>query len=539
MSNLIKKGKCFMSLAIAIVLALGTLSGCGGGSKGESSNGDSSSGVSSKDESKASDKENVFIYSRSATIPGWDPIVNATGQNIILNLMHYETLVTSYTESGEYEGELATDWAVSDDSLTWTFNLRKDVKWHNGDPFTSADVETSFNRLLEDPLCASTLAAIAGLESVEAPDNYTIILHMSQPNATMLSFLDTFFIFSDKLYKEMGNDMFNYTDTIKPIGTGAFICDKYTVGGDAEFVRNDDWWGWQAGTKSNVDRIIYRPITEEATRIAGMQTGELDLIDKVSSEYKETLEAVDGLKVESLSSSEMIYLGFACDRGIFQDVNARKAAFYAIDRELIAQSIAGSGRGASCPVTTNTIGFKEGSVVPAQDLELAKEYLAKSGYNGETLVMLCSNGLFARSKEVYQAIASMLTEAGFVIDLQVMDNATVTSLRNEGKYNLLVTNVIQSNDPQNYLLTRWVGDVHNAGYKNDEMFGLINDALQEMDETKREDLLLKAFDIAWEEVAPHTAIYQTETILAYKDTISGFENHDIRNYFDFSRVVKN
>ncbi len=523
MNNFKKRGKRFLALSVAAVMAAGILGGCG--SKGAET-------------SKEANKENVFIYSRSATIPGWDPIVNATGQNIILNLMHYETLVTSYTESGEIEGELATDWSVSDDGLLWTFHLRKDVKWHNGDSFTSKDVETSFNRLLEDPLCASTKAAIAGLERVEAPDDNTVLLHMSTPNATMLSFLDQFFIFNDKLYKEQGNEMFHYTDTIKPIGTGAFICDKYTVGGDAEFVRNEDWWGWQTGEKSNVDRIIYRPLTEEATRIAGMQTGELDMIDKVSSEYTDTLKAIKGVKVESIPSSEMIYVGFATDRGLFQDINARKAVFHAIDRELIAKSIAGNGKGASGPVTDNTIGFKEGSGVPAQNLELAKEYLAKTNYNKEPLVMLCSNGLFSRSKEVYQATASMLTEAGFVIDLQVMDNATVTALRNEGKYNLVMTNVIQSRDPQNYLLTRWVGDVHNAGYHNDEMFGLINDALKETDEEKREEILTKALDMAWEEAAPHTAVYQTETILAYKETISGFEHHDIRNYFDFSRVIK-
>ena len=79
-------------------------------------------------------------------------------------------------------------------------------------------------------------------------------------------------------------------------------------------------------------------------------------------------------------------------------------------RELLATSIAGGGRGASWPVPSGTLGFKEDSKIPPRDLKLAKEYLAKTNYNGEPLVLIASNGLFARSKEVYEAVASMLTE---------------------------------------------------------------------------------------------------------------------------------
>lgn len=488
------------------------------------------------------EKENVLVFSRSATIAGLDPQLNTTGMNIMLNQLFYENLVTTdYSEDGSFEAELATSWEPSTDGLTWTFKLREGVKFTDGNPFGSDDVAAVFQRIWTNEKAASTKKNWFFVDSWECPDAQTFVLKLNSTvsELVMLSQLKQLSIFSAERYEKYGEDMFLFDDTMKPVGTGAFIPDKWTVGSDVEFVRNTEWWGIDVlGPESNVDRLIYRPLTEEATRIAGIQTGELDWVDNVTVEYKERLEKSEGVVVEQLDSSLFIYMLFAADRGIFQDKNARLAAYYAIDRELLATSIAGGGEGASWPCPSTCVAFNKDAVCEPQDLAKAKEYLAKTSYAGEELVLVASNGLFARSKEIYQAVASMLTEAGFNINLQVLDNASVSTIRNNKEYDLHITNVICGNNPKT-LLDRWVNDIHKGGYVNDEMFDLIRKGYAEADPVKSEKYLFDAMAMAMEEVAPTTGLYRGDALIAYREGVSEFNYCDTQNYFNFSHVQKN
>ena len=98
-----------------------------------------------------------------------------------LNLLFYDTLVNNYTNDGSYVGELATDWKVSADGLMWTFNLRKGVKFHNGEDFDASSVVCTFNRILKDPLCSTLGGTYKAIKSADAADNYTVVLKLSTP----------------------------------------------------------------------------------------------------------------------------------------------------------------------------------------------------------------------------------------------------------------------------------------------------------------------------------------------------------------------
>lgn len=490
------------------------------------------------------DKENVFIFSRSNTYTSFDPTLKYSNIYNIVNQLFYENLITNdYSPDDSYEGELATDWEISEDGLKWTFHLRHDIYYTNGDPFGSDDVAIVFWRIWNiDELSKRKKAFSEYVTDWECPDEYTFVLNLHQtanPDMVLFPMLGNLAIYSAEQYARYGEDMFAFDDNIKPIGTGAFICDKFTVGGDFELVRNHDWWGIGVlGEESNVDRIIFRPISEEGTRIAGVQTGELDWIDNVPMEYQNILGGKNGLIAEQLPSSLFISIMFACDRGLFQDVNARKAAYYAIDRELLALAISGGGEGATWQLpSTCKIGYDFDAVCPEQDLPLAREYLAKTSYNGEPIVMLCSSGLFARSKEVYQAVASMLTEAGFNVDLQILDLATVQTLRAEGKYDLHVVNDVPGSNPRSWLQA-WTQDTHNNGYKNDEMMNLLNTAFSTTDVEKAGELIHKAIEMSIEDCAPSMSLYRGDCLIVYREGISNFQYSDARNYFNFSHVQK-
>lgn len=512
-----------ISIFLLVAILLGLMTGCG------------SSATKEKE-------ENVLVFSRSATIAGLDPMLNQTGMNTMLNQLFYENLVTTdYSEDGSFEPELATSWESSADGLTWTFYLREGVKFTDGNPFGSDDVAAVFNRIFTNEKAASIKKNWDFVDSWDCPDELTFVLHLNTTvsDLVLLSQLKQLSIFSAERFEQYGEDMFLFDENMKPVGTGAWIPDKWTVGSDVEFVRNTEWWGIDVlGPESNVDRLIYRPLTEEATRIAGIQTGELDWVDNVTVEYRERLEKSEGVIVEQLDSSLFIYLLFAADRGIFQDKNARLAAYYAIDRELLATSIAGGGEGASWPCPSTCIGFNEDAVCEPQDLDKAREYLAMTDYKGEELVLVASNGLFARSKEIYQAVASMLTEAGFNINLQVLDNASVATMRNNKEYDLHITNVICGNNPKT-LLDRWITDTHKGGYVNDEMFDLIRKGYSTTDPEESEKYLFDAMQMAMDEVAPTTGLYRGDALIAYREGISEFDYCDSQNYFNFSHVQKN
>jgi ABC-type transport system substrate-binding protein len=137
--------------------------------------------------------------------------------------------------------------------------------------------------------------------------------------------------------------LFDFNETNKPVGTGPWKPDKWTPGQDAEFVRNDDYWDW-GDQKTNVDRLVYRPVIEDTTRVSGIQTGDLDMIDGVPVEQAEMLAAAQGVNVERVMTTSIIHLGFRCADGrLFTDVNARHAVNHAIDRQAIVDSIVGGG----------------------------------------------------------------------------------------------------------------------------------------------------------------------------------------------------
>lgn len=528
--------KKMIAILLLMAMLIGMVAGC---SSEEPTAGPADGGSASKVEEPAKKDENVFVFSRSATINNFDPQVSYTKGIAILLFNHfYENLVSADYETGTYTPELATSWETSEDGLTWTFHLREGVTYTDGNPFGSDDVKAVFDRTFREEKCSAYADCWECVESYECPDEYTFVLKLNKPLTAIMDVLAEMSIWSSERYEQYGEDMFNFDDTMKPVGTGAFIPDKWTVGGDIEFVRNPDWWGIDVlGKESNVDRFIYRPLTEEATRIAGIQTGDLDFVTNITPEYVDLLSNTKGVKVDTLTSSQFIYMLFATDRGVFQDENARWAAHYAIDRQLIADSIAGGGKAANWLCPDSVAGYDADVPVPPQDMDKAREYLSKSSYNGESIVLLGTNGLFERSKEVYQAVASMLTEAGFVVELQVLDTATVKTMRANKEYDLYITNVILGDTPEVFI-KRWYLDTFKGGYYDEEMWPMIESAMFNASQEESAKYYHDVMEMAIEKCAPVLGLYQCDAIVAYGDDVTDWEYFSGKNYFNFSHVQK-
>lgn len=489
--------KRLLTLVLTFAICLSMLAGC-------------MSGGASTPPPAAGD-EVVFTYARAEDIQNWDPlnnnnIVNGWAYNLIYDFL----VINNY--DGTYSPSLATEWSPSADGLTWTFKLRDDVTFQNGQKLTSDDVKTTFDRVIEDKslLRASNFTSF---ESISCPDDYTVEFHLSSPSGVMLMVLSTFPVCSGEQWREKGTDMFK-----ENIGTGPWKFVSWDPGQQIVFERAESYWG---ECTSNCDRIIYKNITEDTTRVSGLRTGELDFIDSVPADQKELLSG-EGFVMDSTLSMDQLLVGFRCVDSVFADFNVRQALNHAIDRQALVESIMQGGRAASWPVGKGVNGFDESSPVPEYNVELAKEYLEKSGYQGETINLIGPIGNYPRIDEILQAVTSMLMDAGFAVKLEPLEGAAFQQRRQEGKYDVYITGCsMAGGDPGTNITQRWKGDSLNSGYKNEELNALIDRSNEESDPAKRTQYLREAMAFSWENLAPWTTILQMDYNCAYKEGVSG------------------
>jgi len=493
------------------------------------------------DAAPPSDVGGTFIFSGNANMTQWDPLDENRGNTYMLMKLHYDFLVTPGPDYISFAPMLAESWSVSDDGLEWTFNLRPGVYFHNGEYFDSSSVVTTFQRLLDTPTLVHS-GFWGFLESVRAEDQYTAVIRLNTPWGATLAQVSTVPMLPPLMYAEMGADMFIWDDNNRPIGTGPWMADVWLPGQDAEFIRNDNYWGWN-GNMSTFERVIYRPLTEDTARVAGIQTGDLTMSNVLPAEMADMLDDIDGITVQRIMTNAIIHLGFRTseDDGnyrVFNDLRARQAVMHAIDIHGIVNAIAGGGAPSDWPAPPGVIGHDPSRAFEWEyNPDLARELLAQTNYDGQEIVFMVPLGVFARASEISQAITAMLTEVGFNVDMQIMENAAFQQQRAAADYDLYIQRYgFQVGDPDRDITLRWLNDAHMSGYVNPELNALIEASRIETDPAERERILREVFWVQWNTLAPHAALFVQQNNAAHLDGITGirFRPDDL---IDYSRVT--
>lgn len=528
-----KRMKRTLAALLSVVMLISLLAACGTPAA-------NNSGSPSKPGSTAG--ENVFVFAGPNNVTQWDPQNENKTNRYMLDKLTYNTLVNPYGENGSIQAELADSWTVSDDGLTWTFKLHEGVKFHNGEDFNADSVVATLQRLLDNPTLVQA-AFWTVLEGADKVDDHTVNIKLTQPWGALLSQLVDTPMLPAKALAEKGETLFEFSDKNKPVGTGPWVADKWVPGQDAEFVRNEEYWNW-GGDKSNVDRLIYRPVIEDTTRVSGIQAGDLDMIDAVPVEQAQMLKSAGSITVEQVLGTAIVHMGFRTTEAdgkyrVFKDVNARQAVSHAVDRKLLVETIAGGGTASSWPCPDTVNGYDSSrAAVPEYSVQMAKDLLGKTDYAGQTISFIVPTGVFARSKEIAQAVLAMLTEAGFTVNLEIMENAAFQDRRASGDYDLYLQRYpFPTGDPDSVVTQRWYGDAHKSGFVSEELNAAIMAQKTESDPVKRQQLLKDMFAIQWAEMAPHMAVYQQVTTVAYRTGITGLHMR-ADNVFDYSRVSK-
>lgn len=332
----------------------------------------------------------------------------------------YDSLLT-FDQQGNVVGNLAENYNLSADGLTWTFNIRKGVKFHNGDPLTAADVLFSLQRFgSKDSTNPWSPYILKNNESITAPDDYTVIYKAQRPEWPLKVPFAWVRIWPKNYYNQVGQDGFR----ANPVGTGPYKFSKWVPKTSMEFDANTDYWG----PKPQWAHIIETFVPEEATRVAQLERGDVDIIGALSFDRLVELKN-NGMRLQEVglpSLNNLSFPAFWMTRGPASDIRVRQAMSYAVNRQEICDTFyKGFGKpGGWFFWSEQTWGFDPSQwTADPFDPAKAKQLLSDAGYPDKfspQTITLFTNQVQA---DLMQILQGYWQNIGLQTDIQVVDSA--------------------------------------------------------------------------------------------------------------------
>jgi len=319
--------------------------------------------------------EKPLVYAMYADIKDWDPSIASSTEVIMLSNV-YEPLVW-YKSNGSkqmFTPGLATSWSVSKDGKTWTFNLRKNVKFHDGTAFDAAAAKASLERTRK--LGKGSAYIWGAVESISAPDVNTLIVKTKVPAPVDLIASSQYAAYMiSPAAMEKGTDWFNQGNGA---GTGPYKVRQWSRGQEVVLDRFDEYWGgWKPGQFA---RVSLKIVQEAATQVQMIRSGEADFITLPAADLVKTLESNPAIAVERGSSWKNTQLLLNTKKAPTDNVKFRQALTYAWDYATVVKSIYEGGAKASVGVIPATMwGHSPQLKMPAFDLVKAKQLVESSG----------------------------------------------------------------------------------------------------------------------------------------------------------------
>ena len=332
-----------------------------------------------------------------------DPAVAGDEESFQNIFTVYDQLVTR-DDDLNIKPLLATSWEMSEDYKTYTFHLRKGVKFHDGTPFNAEAVKFSFDRMTNlGKFASGAWNKISDKNSVEVVDEYTVRFHLTKPYPTWipgdLSINPGNSIMSPTYVKAHATSDDPYAEkwmAYNECGTGPFKLVSWAKGQKIVFEKNTDYFGGDEGISGrgipHVDKLIFQVFKDSSTGRLWLEKGDIDLVEKLLFDDFAALEKNSNIKIYENIPAGIVYLTFDVSKPPFNDENVRKAMAYAINyQELIDYVERGHGRLPRGMINEGAYGYNPERFQYSYDLEKAKEFMAKSNYpDGFTTKLLFS-----------------------------------------------------------------------------------------------------------------------------------------------------
>jgi len=434
----------------------------------------------------------------------------------------------------QFKPELAETWDVSDDGLTWTFNLRKGVKFHDGSDFNAEDVKHNLLRV-----SASSPDLFGIMEEINIIDDYTIEVKHAEPFASFLysvAWAGAAIIAPEAIDSE--------GKVTEPIGTGPYKRTEWVTGEKMVLKKNGDYWG----TEPMLDTITLVNIPDATTRMLALQAGEIDMVidtGGIIPEHVAMVEADPDIEVLTIDGAVPHYMTISTAREPFDDVNVRKAIMYAIDTESIVQyALEGYGK-----KMTSIIPNSESEWLHPENLyefnnpDKALELLETAGWtdtdedgildkDGERFVatFLLSTSLIGRWPylTIAEIIQDQLSDIGIILEIKVVEGGLWSETMRGGGADFTLR-PFAGISPHSRLYS-WVhsgGDQNLAmgmNLDNPEIDMLIEELLSTTDDAAAKELFYQIQELAAEEVSV-LPIYDEVLINAVRSNVKGYRLH--------------
>jgi peptide/nickel transport system substrate-binding protein len=462
---------------------------------------------------------------------------------LILRIGLVDTLV-GVDYNADLVPSLATSWHVSEDGLKWTFELQKEVSFHDGTPFNAEAVKFSLERVIEK---GSMLKGVP-IQSIEVKDDHTVTITTEEPFAPLPSYLtkgDTAVISKSSL-NEKG-------EIAKLVGTGPYKFDSWIPNQEVTLVKNEQYWG----KVPQIHKVIYKGIPEATTRIMMLKNGELDMARLLPADQVAELRSNPNIQVHTgpILRNRNIILNMTKEP--FDDIKVRQAINYAINKQAISEYVmAGideAAKGAFPSISSwanpKVIGYDYN---PGK----AKELLSQAGWkdtdqdgvldkNGKKLEMKMIT-FFERAElpPMAEVIQNHLKQVSIQVNIQVLESGGSQALREKGDFDLyLVARALGFvPDPSYYLIS----DFHSSntgakgwgayGYNNPQIDELLQQGQVTMDTEKRHQIYNRVQELIVDE-SPVIFISNYANVIATRSNIEGYRIHPTESSFHLENLI--
>lgn len=446
-----------------------------------------------------------------------------------------ETLVTFPDESTQIVPGLAESWTIAKDGLTYTFKLRKGVRFHDGTPLNAEAVKFSIERQINPEHPANKIGKFpfasyffGNVKAVEAVDDQTVRFVLKEPRASFLAVLTAgaASIVSPAAVKKWGADY-----PLNPVGTGPFKYASWQRGQHVVLEKNPDYWRGPV----KLERVVYRPIVEDQARLTELMTGALDVIVGVPPDFVAQLEGSGKVSILKQVGAHVWYLGINNQKKPFDDKRVRQALNYAVNKDAIVKDVLkGTGSVSRGPVLPNTWGADAALKAYPYDPQKAKQLLAEAGFpNGfSTTLWVPESGSGMQSPVAMSTVMqSNLKAIGVTVALQTMEwGAFLAKLRSQEQELFALSWMAGTEDPDMVLYpllhsSQWTPNGPNrAMYKNAKFDELLAQARIVTEQAERAKLYREAQKILIDD-APWVFVDHEVQIAALSKRVTGFKLH--------------
>lgn len=477
----------------------------------------------------------VLVFARSGDSVGLDPARETDGESFYGSTQIFDNLVEFVPGTTDTRPALAESWEISDDGLTFTFNLREGVTFHDGTPFNAEAVKFSFDRQRDEshpyydlgPWKYWGYMSMSDIvDEITVIDDLTVEFTLKKVEAPFLANLAMDFaaIVSPTAVREYGEDFKN-----NPVGTGPFKFVEWIKDDRIVLDRNEDYWRRPA----YLDRLILRVVPDATARFLALQSGEVDVIDFPSPEDLEAMEADPNIELIQQPGLNVGYIAMNTDKEPFDNVLVRRAVNYAINKQDIIDAVFGSaGQVAKNPIPPTMWSYNEDIEDYGYDPEMARELLAEAGYpNGfetDLWAMPVSRPYFPDGRTVAVIAQANLAEVGIEAEIVSYDWGTYLDRTDSGEHQMALLGWTGDNgDPDNFLyvlLSSAAAEVpagNIAFWRNDEFDALIEEAKTTFDHDRRVELYEDAQEV-FHDQAPWVPVAHSVVTVPVRSNVEDF-----------------